>query len=219
MLFYHLDNQVFVQKSELILQTGQTDNKDIINIDRESSSDEEGELKEISNKVEKNIMETSSIQSTIERVKRKLNDEPKPKTIKPLTTTPLLKKAKQDGAQKMTFRIVSKNTKSNNNSESYSPEKPSFQKDSIRRPYNCKYCNKSFVHRGTRHRHQKTHDEDIIYSCDICGKEMVRKDYLLSHYRTQHPDETMPDEFTIKDNVTDTYSTTPARKRTVPDKV
>ena len=51
------------------------------------------------------------------------------------------------------------------------------------RPYNCKYCNKSFNDPSARGRHQQLHESKNIksFACNICDKKFTTAFYLKSH--------------------------------------
>ena len=51
------------------------------------------------------------------------------------------------------------------------------------RPYQCRFCNKSFAGRLTLRRHISTHLDMPLFICDLCGKEFKRNGHLLHHIR------------------------------------
>src|SRR5438876_292692 len=51
------------------------------------------------------------------------------------------------------------------------------------KPYQCEYCNKSFVHKSNLNRHLRTHTEEKSYQCKYCDKSFTQKNNLNAHLR------------------------------------
>lgn len=51
--------------------------------------------------------------------------------------------------------------------------------------FNCKICNKVYVHKRDLNRHAKTHDGSTN-SCGICLKAFTRRDKLRNHVKNIH---------------------------------
>lgn len=52
--------------------------------------------------------------------------------------------------------------------------------------FTCNFCLKVYTNKCSFSRHRKTHTRPVSYECG-CGKTYKRKDYLLSHQKTEHP--------------------------------
>ncbi|KAK7114315.1 zinc finger protein 431-like [Littorina saxatilis] len=54
-------------------------------------------------------------------------------------------------------------------------------------PFECEVCKKKFKDKHLYQSHQSKHKEPQ-FKCDICGKALTRRPYLLKHIETMHPE-------------------------------
>jgi len=52
--------------------------------------------------------------------------------------------------------------------------------------FRCLKCKKSLSCERSLRRHMMTH-EDVVHSCQLCGKEYTRTDSVLRHQKKYHP--------------------------------
>ncbi|XP_021693825.1 zinc finger protein OZF [Aedes aegypti] len=70
------------------------------------------------------------------------------------------------------------------------------------RDFQCKTCQKEFVDARNLERHLKTHATDKEFRCDICGISSSRKDNILRHAKSFHP-ECDVSKVVLKSEITD----------------
>uniref|UniRef100_A0AAR2KRZ1 C2H2-type domain-containing protein n=1 Tax=Pygocentrus nattereri TaxID=42514 RepID=A0AAR2KRZ1_PYGNA len=59
-----------------------------------------------------------------------------------------------------------------------------------RKPYHCKFCNKTFDRKGHVQDHEKIHTGEKPYSCAKCGKRFIWLNQVKLHIQNYHPEET-----------------------------
>ena len=66
---------------------------------------------------------------------------------------------------------------------------------SYSRPFECDVCHKAFKLKYTLDVHQKHHCRQVdALKCQICGKGMIRKQSLAKHYKSVHPESSLPSD-------------------------
>ena len=57
------------------------------------------------------------------------------------------------------------------------------------RPFECGVCHKAFKLKYTLDVHQRHHCREVdAFKCQVCGKGLIRKESLVKHYKTVHPE-------------------------------
>ena len=60
------------------------------------------------------------------------------------------------------------------------------------KPYQCIYCNKSFIHMGNKNVHEMTHTGEKPYQCSYCNKSFIHKGAKNRHEMTHTGEKTPP---------------------------